>query len=738
MKKRPSMNIGAAILFGIFGLLFFVLMVRFITIQVTGEAEGKVLASQAAEKYIKSRILEAHRGTVYDHKGEVIAEDTSAYTLVAVLSPTVTNDPENPKHVTDPEKTARELSQFIDMKESEIYEKLTTEGAYQVEFGSAGRTLSHQLMLDIKKEKLPGITFRKESKRFYPNGTFASHLIGFAQKTSNDDGESVTAGKMGIEKSFNDILSGKNGSVEYKSDVWGYLLPNSEEHVTPPQDGNDIYLTIDKKIQTFLEEAMNQVQKQYKPKKMFAIVADPTTGEILAMTQRPTFHPDTRDGLLDNWTNTIVEETIEPGSTMKSFSLAAAVNEGKFNPKEAYESGTYKVDNVPNPIRDHNGGEGWGSISFLEGVQRSSNVAFAYLLDKIGFKKFEGYLDDFGFGEPTNVGLPHEASGSILYHYPIEKYTTIFGQGTTVTPLQMIQAESAIANDGKMMKPFVISKVVDPNTNEVVKETKPEVVGNPITKETAEKTRKYLESTVTSEHGTGTRFAIEGYSVAGKSGTAQIPDPETGGYKYGKENYLFSFIGMAPADNPQLIVYVGVQEPELKPTEIGSDPVSAVFKPVMQNSLKYLNIKPQEKVNLKQEQISDLTGLSIDEAKEVIKKAGGDPVVVGNGSKIIKQLPQPGSEMLEGGKVIIRTDGDITIPNMKGWSIRDVFKIANIAELRINMVGNGFAVSQNIQPDSPVKENEPLVVNFKTPEEQRNKQKESEDQEASEEERPLN
>jgi penicillin-binding protein 2B len=727
MKKRPSMNIGAAILFGIFGLLFFVLMVRFITIQVTGEAEGKVLASQAAEKYIKSRILEAHRGTIYDQKGEVIAEDTSAYTLVAILSPTVTSDPDNPKHVTDPKKTASVLSDYIEMNESEIYEKLTTEGAYQVEFGAAGRALTHQMMLDIKDEELPGVTFRKEAKRFYPNGTFASHLIGFAQKSTDEDGKSVTTGKMGIEKSFNDVLGGENGSVEYKSDVWGYLLPNSEEHVTPPKDGNDIYLTIDKKIQTFLEEAMNQVQKQYKPKNMFAIVSDPKTGKILAMSQRPTFHPDTRAGLTDNWTNTIVEETIEPGSTMKSFSLAAAVNEGKFNPNEAYQSGTYKVDNVPNPIRDHNGGEGWGSISFLEGVQRSSNVAFANLLDKIGFKEFEGYLHDFGFGEATNVGLPHEASGSILYHYPIEKYTTIFGQGTTVTPLQMIQAESAIANDGKMMKPYIISKVVDPNTKETVKETKPQVAGNPITKETAEKTRKYLETTVTSEHGTGTRFAIEGYSVAGKSGTAQIPDPETGGYQYGKENYLFSFMGMAPADDPQLIVYVGIQQPELEPTEIGSDPVSQVFKPVMQNSLKYLNIKPQEKVNLKQEPIPDLSGMSVDQAKTEIEKAGAEPVMVGNGSEVIKQLPQAGNEILEGGKVILRTDGDVTIPDMKGWSIRDVFKVANISGLRINMVGKGFAISQNIQPDSPVKEDEPLVVNFETPEEQLQKQGEAND-----------
>ncbi|KPL61221.1 penicillin-binding protein [Rossellomorea vietnamensis] len=722
MKKRPSMNIGAAILFGIFGLLFFVLMVRFVTIQVTGEADGKVLASQAAKKYIKSHILEAHRGTIFDGKGEVIAEDTSAYTLVAILDPSITSDPKKPKHVTDPEKTAKVLSKYLNMKESAIYDRLTKKGQnnklpYQVEFGAPGRDLSHQMMLEIKEEDIPGVTFRKEAKRFYPNGSFASHLIGFAQKTTDDDGDSTTVGKMGVEASFNDVLKGKDGSVAYKSDVWGYLLPNSDEHVTPPKDGDDLYLTIDKKIQTFLEEAMNEVQKKYKPKKMFAIVSDPKTGKILAMSQRPTFHPDTREGLLDNWTNIIVEDTYEPGSTMKSFSLAAAVNEGKFNPNETYESGKYYVENVPNPIRDHNGGEGWGTITFLEGVQRSSNVAFANLLDKIGFKKYENYLHDFGFGEATDVGLPNEASGSILYHYPIEKYTTIFGQGTTVTPLQMVQAESAIANDGKMMKPYVISKIVDPNTKKVIKETKPEVSGSPISKETAIKTREYLETTVTSEHGTGQKFAIEGYRVGGKSGSGQIPDPSNGRYMVGKENYLFSFMGMAPIDDPQLIVYVGVQQPELEPTEIGSDPVSAVFNPVMQNSLKYLNIKPQEKVSLKKQSLPETREMSVEEAKKELEKAGVTPIVVGNGSEVVKQLPQGGNPMLEGERVVIKTDGDITIPDMKGWSVRDVFKVANIAGLKINMVGNGYAFSQNIQPGIKVNKDEPLVVNFKTPEE---------------------
>jgi len=253
MKKRSSMNIGAAILFGIFGLLFFIIMVRFVTIQVTGEVDGKALTAEAAKKYIKGHILEAKRGSIYDNNGDVIAEDTSAYTLVAVLDSQVTTDPKKPKHVTDPEKTAEILSQYIDMDKSEIYKKLNQKGEkapYQVEFGSAGRDISHQQMLEIKEEDLPGITFRKESKRFYPNGTFSSHLIGFAQK--KDEESSETTGMMGVEKSFNDILSGTNGSVQYKSDVWGYLLPNSEEHVTPPKDGDDIYLTLDKKVQTFL------------------------------------------------------------------------------------------------------------------------------------------------------------------------------------------------------------------------------------------------------------------------------------------------------------------------------------------------------------------------------------------------------------------------------------------------------------------------------------------------------
>ncbi|MGF2615553.1 penicillin-binding protein [Rossellomorea vietnamensis] len=734
MKKRPGMRIGAAILFGFFGLLFFVLMIRFVTIQVTGEADGKALAAQAAKKYLKTGVLEAARGTIYDQKGEVIAEDTSAYTLVAILDDSVSKDSEKPKHVQDIRKTAEVLAPLLEADESKLYERLSQgveKKRFQVEFGSPGRGLSHQLKLDIEKQELPGITFVKESKRFYPNGIFSSHLIGFAQKEEKDDNSTEIVGKMGIEQSLNDYLTGKNGKVKYDSDKWGYILPQTEEHVTPPQNGNDVYLTIDKKIQTFLEETMSKVDQQYKPENMLAVVADPKTGKILAMAQRPTFHPDTREDL-QSWQNEIVESSYEPGSTMKSFSLAAAVEEGVFDPNAYYESGRYYVGDQS--IGDWNYGKGWGTITYLEGLQRSSNVAFAELLERIGEDKYKEYLNSFGFGKATGIELPNESAGRILYNYPIERVTTIFGQGSTVTPLQLIQAETAIANNGKMMKPYIIEKIVDHDSKKVIQKREPDIAGTPISEGTAKKVREYLASTVTSENGTGKPFALEGYQVAGKSGTAQIID-ENGKYQGGKENFLFSFLGMAPADDPQLIVYVAVKKPTLSGSEIGSDPVSDVFNPVMLNSLKYLNIKPEKSKSLKKAEVPDLTGESVEKAKKQLEDAGLKPVIIGNGPQVKNQSVSSGEELLQGERIVLRTDGDLTVPDMRGWSVRDVLKVTKMSNLKLNIAGTGYVTKQNITPGSTVKEDEPLVVTFQTPEQQQEEEKNASE---TDEEAPLN
>ncbi|MFK2824905.1 penicillin-binding protein [Bacillus sp. B190/17] len=712
-ENRTNGRKGAAILFIIFALLFFVLFARFLVIQITGKADGHSLKNEALQKYLRTDVLEATRGTIYDHRGTVIAEDTTSFTLAAILDSSMTTNPKKPKHVTDPERTAKVLAKYIDMEPDEIEKRLRNKQAFQVEFGKYGRDLPNRVKKKIEEEKLPGIIFLRDSKRFYPNGKFASHLIGFTQKVEEKKGNQViqrTVGQMGIEKAYEKYLEGKNGKIQYKSDLWGYLLSDKKQMIQEPDDGDKIYLTIDTKIQTFMEDALNEVEKQYKPGKAFAIVADAKTGKILAMGQRPSFHPDTRVGLGENWSNDLVEYSFEPGSTMKIFTVAAAIEEGVFHPNELYKSGRYKVGTVS--IRDHNGGEGWGDITYLEGVQRSSNVAMANLLEKMGPDVFRQYLDDFHFGQRTGIELPNEGKGTILYNWPIEQVTASFGQGTTVTAMQLIQAATAVANDGEMMRPYIIDRIIDDKTNKAVMENNPKKVGEPISKKTAEKTRDVLKSVTTSEHGTGQIYQIQGYEVAGKTGTAQMPNPN-GGYLRGSSNHIFSFLGMAPAKDPQLIVYVAVAQPKLD-GESGSVPVSKIFNPVMRNSLQYLNIKPQQTPAMKTIELKDFTNERIAEVEKELKAKKIKPVIVGTGSKVTGQSPEAQSFLLQGEKVILQTDGKATMPDMENWSLRDVMKAANLIGLKVSYAGEGYVASQNIKPGTPIKKGQKLILKLIT------------------------
>lgn len=711
MIKQRNMNVGAAILFVIFCLLFFVLLFRFIQIQVTGEAGGQVLAAKAEQKYKKKQAIEASRGSILDRNGDVIAEDTVSYKLVAILDPEMTTNKKKPRHVVDAKMTARKLAEFIDMSESEIYEILTRKKK-QVEFGQAGREISNQMKVQMEELQLPGITFIRETKRFYPNGIFASHLIGYAEREETENGQSETVGKLGLEKSLDTYLQGKNGSFTYKSDSYGLLLPNSEPKIVPAEHGKDIYLTIDKKIQTFLEDAMDKAAEEYTPNKLLAIVADPKTGEILAMSQRPTFHPKTRDGLEQSWHNEIIETSYEPGSTMKVFTLAAAIEEGVFNPNELFKSGAYKVG--ADTIRDHNV-VGWGSIPFLEGVQRSSNVAFSILaMDKLGPETFRTYLSKFGLDRKTGINLPNETSGKILFNYPIEKVTTSYGQGSVITPIQQIQAMTAIANDGKMMKPQIIKQIVNQDNGDIVKKKEPEVVAHPVSAETAKQVRDILETVVSSPKGTGNQYQIKGYEVAGKTGTAQIPGPN-GHYLTGRENYIFSFLGAVPKDDPELIMYVAVQQPKLKNDERGSDPIATIFKTVMKHSLQYLNIKPSELKETKVMNMPNVIDMRIDQAVTAIEKEGLEPIVIGKGKKVVEQQPFAKTKLLEGEKVILKSDGELTIPNMKGWSLRDVMKVAQLADLELNTIGNGYVKKQNVSAGSTIAPKDYLVVELESP-----------------------
>ncbi|MRX70815.1 PASTA domain-containing protein [Bacillus lacus] len=716
MNKNKNMNRGAAILSLIFVLLFFTITARFMYIQTTGKAAGEVLAAKAAEKYERKRVIEGTRGSILDRNGEIIAQDTSSYRIFAVLDEELTQNPKRPQHVTDPAETAEKLAPLLDMEEREVFEILSRDKK-QVEFGSKGRSLTQAQKNEIEDLELPGIAFSRDSIRYYPNGMFASHIIGYAEK-NQESGEII--GQMGLEKNLDNYLKSKDGYMTYEGDHYGWKLPNGDETVVPPQNGKTVYLTIDQKIQAFLEDGLNSAMEEYQPQKIIAVVADPKTGEILGMGQRPSFNPNTRD--ISNYYNDSITYRFEPGSTMKIFTLAAAIEEGVYNGDETFSSGSFPVGG--RVIRDHNK-TGWGEITYNEGVQRSSNVAFANLVSqKIGYDRFFQYLHKFQLDQKTGIDLPGETDSSINYKREQDKVSSAFGQASAYTPIQLVQAATAIANGGNMMQPYIIDKIVDEEKNEVVQDNKPKVKSKPISEKTSKEVLDILETVVSSEKGTGKPYQIEGYEVAGKTGTAQIW--QDGGYLRGHDNFLFSFIGMAPKDDPQLLVYVAVQQPNLKETEIGAMPVSTVFNTVMRNSLQYLEIKPQAKDKNEQDHkkekqeagksLANLTGENISSVKKKLGEMKAEPVVLGNGSRVESQFPLEDARLTPGEKVFISTGGTIKMPDITGWSKRDILKLAKLMELDISFEGSGYGASQNIPAGKELRKADKLVVGLNNPE----------------------
>lgn len=715
MKKlKFRYQLGAFLMLFIYGGLFLLLFIRFFHIQATGEVQGYSLDSYAAERYSRSEVHQAERGKILDRNENTIAEDTNSYRLQAIISEDATSDEKKPGHVTDPRHTAEVLSEYIDLTEDEIYEILTpSKKRYQVEFRSAGKSLSHETKLKIEAHHLPGITFVTEKRRSYPNGKFASHLIGFALPEEQEDKSFETVGKMGLELTYDKELTGKDGKINYKQDLFGYLLPNTEKMVQEAENGYDIHLTLDKTIQNFVDDAMNRVEKEYDPESMIAVVADPKTGEILAMSQRPTFDPENRHGLENNtWLNEVVEGVMEPGSTVKAFTIAAAMDTGNWHPNATYQSGSYTL--LDKTISDHNR-YGWGTISYREGFLRSSNTMIAKQIDMMGHDVFLDYFKRFGFGQKTGINLPNENAGKLLSNNPIEFITTGYGQGSTFTAIQLVQAMTAIANDGEMMQPYVIDKIVNPNTGELVKDYEPVVKGNPVKPDTAKQMRELLTMVVNEEPGSGRIYKLDDYLVAGKTGTASISRGD--GSYYSGSRFYYSFLGMAPADDPQLIVYVGVKYPKVSTYAQGGKPVSDVVKSVIENSLKYLNVNPENAEAVETMKLEDYKGKNALEVQSALLSKGINAIVIGDGGEIDSQYPEAGLAIVKDSVVFLKTDGQVTLPSFKNWSLRNVLVYKTLSQLNIEVVGDGYVQEQSLSEGAIVKAGEPIVIKLMTPEE---------------------
>ncbi|KNE20080.1 penicillin-binding protein [Virgibacillus pantothenticus] len=734
MRKNKTTHFMAGIFIILFVGIFLTLSGRFLYIQATAEIDGVSLKKWADKQRTSTYKLPAERGKIYDNNGMTLAYDQPSYRIFAIVQEAYSDGAEEPRHVKEPRKTAEQLAPLLDMKESDI-EKRLQEGIdndrFQVEFGNKGRQLSLQKKEEIEELELPGIHFKEETVRAYPNGTFASQIIGFAKEMEIEGKEENATtqqlkGVTGIEKEMDKHLRGKDGYIAFQRDKYNKKLLDPKEVVKKNEDGGNIYLTIDQKIQTLLEDTLTQVEKKYEPERISAVVMNPKTGEVIAMGNRPSYNPNNPTDV-ENWYNDVVSTPFEPGSTMKMFTWAAAIEEGVYNGTEAYKSGQYQPNEKIKPVRDHNGGAGWGPISYNEGFERSSNVAASKLVwEKIGSDKYLEYLKAFQFDQKTNIDLPNEVAGKILYNWPAEKLTTAFGQDTTMTPIQQMKAATAIANNGKMLQPYIIDKLTEADKQKPIKEKQPKVVGEPISKATSKQVLQLLDLAVNGEHATGKNFQLDGYKVGGKTGTAQIPNPD-GGYLIGRENYIFSFLGMAPIDNPQLMMYVSVKQPKLGEKkdgslEMGSDPVAFIFKHVMENGLHYLNIDPdkQKMDNVKHIEIPSVVGKSGEAVAKELTEKGLRVTTTGKG-KILKSNVQEGDQVLPNDHIMLITEKP-KMPQIIGWSLRDALQLANLLELKTETFGDGYVATQNIKAGVAIKPGDYLGIELEPP----NKQKKQE------------
>lgn len=562
-KKNVNPNLNILILIGVATLTFILLGARFFQLNIAKTSHGEDLSEYLEPTdNPRSSIMEAKRGTIFDIQGQPIAIDTTSYSMYAILQ--AGNGYEE---VQDNEHTASILSNYIDMSREEILNILLNDEAIQVEFAAAGNNLSQEVRDAILEENLPGIYFVSQSSRKYVNNYFSSHLVGYAVPEETDENNDLAAdilsGQIGVEAVYNKQLSGLD---KLESDPAFIASTNMLL-------GEDIYLTLDSRLQHYMEELLDYTYNKYKPEEISAYLVEVESGKLLTAAQRPSFNLNTLEGIDQQWANQLVEEAIEPGSTMKLLTQATAYDMDVYEEDELIQTGSVDIENVT--VRDYNL-YGWGEITFDEGLARSSNVTIVELVRRIGLDNWVEQLKNFGFGQTPNSGLANETTGTVEFDNPVSATMSGFGQGFAASPLQLLQAFTSIANDGKMMKIQYINGIGDNNQYEAVE------LGQPISSESANHILEIMVDAVNESYGTAREYAMTEVPIAAKTGTAQIANPDGSGYMTGPNDYYFSVISFFPADNPKYMLYFTMKRPTEDHSLMGSQILSEIFKPFVE------------------------------------------------------------------------------------------------------------------------------------------------------------
>lgn len=619
------------LLFFLIGLLvFFVIEFRLGYVQLY---LGNVLMGKAKDSWSRNIVFEPKRGEIVDRNGVALATNLSAPTIYIV-----------PRQLENPQETAEKLATALDMEVDATFKEITQQRS-SVRL-SKGRKISHEKAKEIKAMELKGVYIAEDSIRYYPFGEYLSHVLGF---TGIDN-----QGLMGVELTYDEQLRGDSGYVRFYADAKGKRMENMVDEYRAPINGQDLQLTIDSKIQTIMEREMDIAEATYDPDGIIGIVMNPNNGEILAMASRPTFHPSNYQEVSSEVynRNLPVWSTYEPGSTFKIITLAAALEEKKvdLHNDSFYDDGSVEVGGATLHCWKRGG---HGSQTFLEVVQNSCNPGFVELGNRLGKEQLFSYIKKFGFGQKTGIDLAGEGAG-ILFSLdrvgPIEQATTAFGQGVSVTPIQQVAAVSAAVNGGILYTPYVAKQLIDPLTGDITEVNGPEQKRRVISEETSKQVREALESVVAL--GSGKGAYIEGYRVGGKTGTAQ--KVENG--RYIENNHIVSFIGFAPADDPELVVYIAVDNPK-GVTQFGGVVAAPIVGNIMEDALLELGVEPREGGLEKEKawndpimvEIPDLIGMNITELRTQLLTLQID--VSGQGNKVVKQSPEAGVRVKEGATI---------------------------------------------------------------------------------------
>lgn len=563
------------------------------------------------------------------------------------------------------------------------------------------------------------VTFTPTEQRVYPYHDFLANTIGYV---SNDG-----VGESGVELEYNQLLTGKSGMITYQQDPTGDPLPGSVKVIQPAQPGDNVQLTIDDTIQGYVEHEMDSVVNKYKPEHAAIIVMNPKTGAILGMSSRPTFDPNqywaaSATALSSNWA---VSSAFEPGSTFKPFVLSAALATHSISLSQTFKSGQTQV--AGHTINDWNWGIGWGTLTFQQALEYSSNVGFTKIATALGWPNMDHYLNLFGFLNKTGIDLPNEVS-SIMFPQSdqgaIQLATTGFGQGIAVTPLQQVAAMSSIANGGKLMRPYVTKQITTPS-GQIVEQSKPTVVRqNFIPQSVLDQVAHTMVLDVSGKDGIDTLARIPGYEVAGKTGTAQIVNPKTG--QYYTNRFETSFIGFAPAQDPKVLVYVTLYWPKTPPDQQwGSTVATPPAKDILQDCLEYYHIPPNGAIKtvatdtagqgaVQYVQTPSIVGKTQQAAASELSSLGLNGVFTGSTGTVLRQWPAPGIQVAKGSKMygMLQTSqkGTIVMPNLVGLSLRDATNLLAALGLSIQPSGTGYVTAQSASPGTNVASGATIAV----------------------------